>query len=335
MMKELPWLVTSFLFLLIALAACGPADEGATGEALADRKIRAVTTTNLLADLVRNIGGDRVEVASLMGPGVDPHLYQASAGDVDRMSEADVIFYNGLHLEGKMTDLFSQMRERGVAAYAVAEEAVAPELRLSSPDYPGNFDPHIWFDISLWIDAARFVGNALSALDSTHAATYESNTAAYLDSLSTLDEYVRRRAAELPEDQRVLITSHDAFGYFGRAYEFEVRGLQGISTATEAGTADVQALARYVAERRIPALFVESSVSPRGIEAVREAVRSRGFDVQVGGTLYGDALGAEGSGADTYVGMVRQNIATIVSALAGTSSSAQQAGGRMRSGEQE
>ncbi|GIV61395.1 MAG: manganese transporter [Rhodothermaceae bacterium] len=270
----------------------------------------------MIADLVRNVGGDRVEVTGLMGPGVDPHLYKASEGDVMRMASADVIFYNGLHLEGKMSEIFEQMEQRGIPTFAITEGIDATKYRPSA-QFQGNYDPHVWFDVSLWMEAARYVAEALASLDPAHADVYRANAEAYIEQLKELDAYVRQRVAQVPESLRVLITSHDAFGYFGRAYGFEVRGLQGISTATEAGTADVQALADFVASRRIPALFVESSVSPRGIEAVREAVRARGYEVKIGGTLYGDALGSPDSPAGTYIGMVRHNVDTITSALLG------------------
>lgn len=304
------------LFLLLAtfagLSACGPSEEaaGRSGEVL-----RVVATTSMLADLAREIGGEHVEVVGLMGPGVDPHLYKASEGDVTRMAEADLVLYNGLHLEGKMTEVFDQMAKLGRATVAVAE-VIPDSLLLASPTYAGSYDPHVWFDVLLWKRAAERVAEVLSEHDPEHAADFRARAESYGAELEELDAYVRTRAETVPGEQRVLITSHDAFGYFGRAYGFEVRGLQGISTAAEAGAADVQQLADFVAERRIPALFVESSVSPRGIEAVREAVRSRGFDVGIGGTLYGDALGSAESGADSYVGMVRSNIDTIVEALA-------------------
>jgi len=300
--------------LVGVLMGCGNAapDEAAS---LSDRTINVVATTSMVADLVKVIGGDRVAVTGLMGPGVDPHLYKASEGDVARMAGADVIFYNGLHLEGKMTEVFEQMQRRDIRTFAVAE-AIAEARLLASPTYTGSYDPRVWFDVSLWREAAEETARALAELDSTHAPTYAANLDAYLGELDSLDAYARRRVAEVPANQRVLITSHDAFGYFGEAYGFEVRGLQGISTATEAGTADVQALAAFVAERQIPALFVESSVSPRGIQAVREAVRARGFDVAIGGTLYGDALGAPGTPEESYLGTFRANIDTIVEALA-------------------
>lgn len=301
--------------VLLLLAGCqapsrGPAD-------FSDRPIRIVATTSMVADLVRQIGGERVEVTGLMGPGVDPHLYKASEGDVRRMSQADVVFYNGLHLEGKMTELFDQMRQRGIPTFAVAE-AVPDSLLLASPTYTGSYDPHVWFDVSLWRRAAEAARDALVGLDSASAAVYTANAASYLAALDTLDAYVRDRLAAIPDEQRVLVTSHDAFGYFGKAYAFDVLGLQGISTATEAGTADVQRLAEVITERRVPAMFVESSVSPRGIEAVQAAVRSRGFDVEIGGSLYSDALGAPGTLAETYLGTVRANVDTVADALTPT-----------------
>ncbi|MEM1125202.1 MAG: zinc ABC transporter substrate-binding protein [Bacteroidota bacterium] len=305
------WLTVLAAGLL--LAGCVSSDEATPN--LAERPIRVVATTSMVADLVTVIGGDRVDVEGLMGPGVDPHLYKASEGDVTRMAEADVVFYNGLHLEGRMTELFERMADRGTPTVAVAE-TIAPDRLLDSPDYPSSYDPHVWFDVQLWAQAARVTRDALAALDTTHAATYHTNADAYLASLDSLDAFVRAETARIPLNQRVLITSHDAFGYFGAAYGFEVLGLQGLSTATEAGIADVQQLATTVAERRIPALFVESSVSPRGIEAVREAVRARGFEVEIGGRLYSDALGSPGTEAETYLGTVRANVNTIVGALA-------------------
>jgi manganese/zinc/iron transport system substrate-binding protein len=250
-----------------------------------------------------------------MGPGVDPHLYKASEGDVARMAAADVVFYNGLHLEGKMTEVFEQMQRRGVATVALAA-AIPDSLRRESAAFAGNYDPHIWFDVSLWKRAAGYVRQQLAEMDPAHASAYAARADAYLGELDALDRYVREQAGRLPEARRILVTSHDAFGYFGRAYGFDVRGLQGISTATEAGTADVQRLAEMVVRERIPAIFVESSVSPRGIEAVQAAARARGHEVRIGGTLFGDALGDPGTPEGTYVGMVRRNIETIVTALA-------------------
>jgi manganese/zinc/iron transport system substrate-binding protein len=302
-------LFSLFALGVCSLSACATQDRSEID--LSQRRIHVVATTSLIADLAREVAGDRAEIEGLMGPGVDPHLYRASEGDVARMTRADLILYNGLGLEGRMGEVLAQLRDR---AYAVAE-AVATDRRLSSPDFEGSFDPHVWMDVALWQDAARALAERFAALDSTHAADYRARAALYADGLRDLDGYALQRIAEIPERQRVLITAHDAFGYFGRAYGIEVRGLQGISTATEAGTADVQGLAAFVAQRRIPALFVETSVSPRAVEAVRQAVRARGVEVEIGGALYSDALGGAGSGAETYEGMIRHNVDTIADAL--------------------
>ncbi len=303
----------SILFAAGALAGCG---QTRGDDAAPPGRLGVVATTSIVADLAAQIGGERVRTQSLMGPGVDPHLYKASAGDVTRLSEADVILYNGLHLEGKMGDVFERMRQRGVPVFAVAEASVSPEDLIDSERFQGNYDPHVWFDVSLWKKAARRVQETLAEADPRHAAAYRQRLEGYLAELDRTHAYVLEQAAAIPAERRVLVTSHDAFGYFGRAYGFEVHGLQGISTAAEAGTADVQRLADLVADRRIPAMFVETSISPRGIQAVQEAVRARGFEVGIGGTLYGDALGDPGAEAGTYSGMMRANIDAIVAALA-------------------
>jgi manganese/zinc/iron transport system substrate-binding protein len=312
-MVRVTYCIVGALALLSTGCANGPAREDLT-----NRPVEVVTTTSMIADLAREIGGDRVTVQGLMGPGVDPHLYRASEGDVTRLTGADLVLYNGLHLEGKMGEVFEQIEGRGITVAAVAQ--TIPEDRLlAPPEFQGNFDPHVWMDVILWKNAAAAVADVLAALDTTHAEGYRQRFTAYTVRLDALDAWVRGRVAELTEDQRVLVTAHDAFNYFGRSYGFTVRGLQGISTATEAGTADVAGLAQFVADRRIPAMFVESSVPPRSIEAVQAAVRSRGFDVRIGGNLYSDALGGPDSGANTYEGMIRHNVNTIVDALLLTS----------------
>jgi manganese/zinc/iron transport system substrate-binding protein len=250
-----------------------------------------------------------------MGPGIDPHVYKASEGDVIRLADADVVFFNGLHLEAKLAEVFERMQGR-VRTEAVTD-GIPPSRLLSPAGFSGAHDPHVWFDVGLWMRAAEHVRDTLAELDPSHATQYRQNAKVYLRELAELDRYVRARAAEVPRRSRVIITAHDAFSYFGRAYGFEVRGLQGISTATEAGTGDVQELAEFIVERRIPALFVETSVSPRMVSAVREAVRSRGFDVEVGGELFSDAMGEPGTPEGTYVGMVRHNVDSIVTGLRG------------------
>ncbi len=304
-----------YVLTLAATFLIGCAEGEVASRTGSDRHpIPIVATTSMLADLIETVGGEHVSVQGLMGPGVDPHLYKASEGDVARMAGAEAVFYNGLHLEGKMTEVFDQMRRLGKVTVAVAEISIPDSLLLESSTFAGNYDPHVWFSVPLW----ERVADQVARLDPEHADVFASRASEYRKELQEAHAYVHERASSIPEDRRVLITSHDAFGYFGRTYGFEVRGLQGISTATEAGTSDVQDLAQFVAGRRIPAIFVETSVPVRGIEAVREAVRARGFDVRIGGTLYGDALGGPGSGADTYVGMVRSNIDTIVEGLVGS-----------------
>lgn len=300
------------LILILLLVACG---DGAAAEQTDDGRLNVVTTIGQVADTVAIVGGDHVRVSSLMGPGTDPHLYTAGARDVEKLRAADLVFYNGLFLEAQMEDILEQMAERQTVV-AVSAGIDQSEL-LPSANYADEFDPHIWFDVTLWMQTVEQVRDALKAADPAHAADYDANAAAYLVELEALHAYVQARAAEVPAEQRVLVTAHDAFNYFGRAYGFEVLGLQGISTASEAGTADVQNLAAFIADRRIPAIFVESSVPVRNIEAVQAAVRNRGFDVAIGGRLFSDAMGDAGTPEGTYVGMVRYNIDTIVAALNG------------------
>lgn len=297
--------------VLVVMAACG----GGTAEPTIGGKVKVVATTNIVGDLVRTIGGPQVEVEALMGPGIDPHLYKASAGDVRRMSSAEAIFYSGLHLEGKMSEVLERMGERGVRTVAVAE-CVPEEDLISSMSFSGLHDPHVWFDIGLWSQTIGCVAEMLADLDPDHADAYRERAASYVDELVALDGWVRERVEDLAPEQRVLVTAHDAFGYFGRAYDFEVRGLLGVSTASEAGTSDVQNLAGFIVEREIPAIFVETSVPPRYVQALQEAVRARGFGVEIGGSLYSDALGNPGTPAATYAGTVRANVETIVTALA-------------------
>jgi manganese/zinc/iron transport system substrate-binding protein len=298
----------------LALAGCGPVQHR-SARVLDAQTIRVVTTIGMITDAVEHVGGPRVAVDGLMGPGVDPHLYKASEGDLRRLERADIVFYGGLHLEAKMADVLERIADRR-ETQAVTDQIPRGKL-LTPAQFKGQHDPHVWFDVRLWMTAVEQIRDTLVRLDPGSAALYRRNADTYLRELERLDAYVHERAAQVPARLRVLITAHDAFNYFGRAYGFDVRGLQGISTAAEAGAGDVQGLARFIAERRIPAIFVESSVSPRTIEAVREAVRARGFDVRIGGSLFSDAMGNPGTPEGTYVGMVRHNIDTIVEGLQG------------------
>ena len=298
--------------LALVLTGCGR-EVGSAPVDIAGRQIRVVATTGMVGDVARNVGGERVSVTTLMGPGVDPHLYKASARDVEALDEADILFYNGLHLEGRMTSIFERL---SVTRPTVGVAEGIPHERLQRPpEFEGAWDPHVWFDVELWSSTVDAVRDALAELDPTHAATYQVNADAYRAELAALDVWVTEQIATIPPEARLLITAHDAFGYMGAAYGLEVRGLQGTSTATEAGAADVRGLADLIVERQIKAIFVESSVPEATIEAVQAAVRSRGHEVAVGGELFSDAMGSEGTPEGTYVGMVRHNIETIVSAL--------------------
>lgn len=273
-----------------------------------------VSTTSMIADAVANVGKDQVKVSALMGPGIDPHLYRASESDVSRMSKADAIYYNGLHLEGKLGDVLARMKRRGIDTVAVAEAIPEADL-IRAASFDGTHDPHVWFDVNLWIKVVQSIETNLTRLDPLRANVYNANAKAYRDRLEALDRSVKEFLSKIPKDKRVLITAHDAFGYFARAYALEVKGIQGVSTATEASALDIQRLAEFIAKREIPAIFVESSVPPRVVEALRAAVQSRGFDLKIGGELFSDAMGQPGSGADTYIGMVEHNVRTIATAL--------------------
>lgn len=305
---------TLILMALIALLALGCSGAPAQADSdLAGRQIKAVATTGQVADLLANVGGERVEVVSLMGPGVDPHLYKASESDVSRLSSADIIFYNGLNLEGKMADLFERMAStRPTVAVA---EAIPQDRLFQPPEFEGHFDPHVWFDPTLWTHTIDEAERALSDMDPDSAHIYRANADRYRAELEELHEWITAEMDTVPREQRVLVTAHDAFGYFGNQYDVEVVGLQGISTETEAGVADVQALVELIASRKIKAIFVESSVPRRNLEAVQAAVRARGHEVAIGGELFSDAMGEPGTPGGTYVGMIRHNVQTIASAL--------------------
>ena len=301
--------------LLVAVATgCGASSDGEAAGAVADRKVRVTTTTNFITDTVRQIGGDRVEVTGLMGPGVDPHLYKASAGDVGKLRRADVIVYGGLQLEGKMADLLDELGERQTTV-AITEDLPREKLLEPPADVAEQYDPHVWFDVTNWMVAARTAATALKEKDPENAEVYDRNLERYLSELEELDRYVKRRMEEIPERQRVLVTSHDAFEYFGRRYGLEVAAIQGISTAAEATTADVQRVAKLLAERDVKAAFIESSVPRQTIDAVLAAARRLGSRARIGGELYTDAAGDEGTKEGTYVGMVRANADLIAEGL--------------------
>ncbi len=294
--------------LLLTLAACkDQADNSRSGP------LQVVCTTGMIGDAVQHIAGGKAEVRTLMRSGVDPHLYKATQGDLELLTTADVIFFNGLHLEGKMSEVLRKLsRTKKVVALADS----LPSDRLMRPSgQPQAYDPHVWFDVSLWREVSLVAARALIEADPANQQAYQQHAAAYLARLDSLHRWVQERMAVLPPEQRVLVTAHDAFGYFGRAYQVEVRGLQGISTASEYGLHDVSTLVDFLTRRHIKAVFVESSVPAKALEAVVEGCARRGHIVSIGGQLYSDAMGEAGTPAGTYEGMVRANVETIVKSL--------------------
>ncbi|NRD22054.1 zinc ABC transporter substrate-binding protein [Winogradskyella litoriviva] len=279
-----------------------------------NKKLNVVTTTTMITDLVKNIGGDSINVQGLMGAGVDPHLYKASEGDVSKLVNSDVIFYNGLHLEGKLVEVFEKMKGADKTPIALANELNKNRL-IGSDYFASNYDPHVWFNINFFEQFVEKVTLVLCEKDPKNTETFRANEKRYLAELENLKEEVQDAVNGLDPEKRILVTAHDAFNYFGKAYDFNVVGLQGLSTATEAGVQDVQKLANFIIDKKVKSIFIESSVPRRTIEALQEAVKSKGHDVKIGGTLYSDALGTEGTQEGTYIGMYRYNIKTIISAL--------------------
>ena len=281
------------------------------------RPIRVVTTIGMIADLAKNIGGEMVEVTSLMGTGVAPHLYKASAGDVTLVSQADLILYNGLHLEAGISGVLERLSDQKPNQVLAVTKNIDRLKLTAPPEFAGAYDPHVWFDVTLWTNVAETIRSALVKLMPSAEAHFQTRAKKYILQLEDLHIYVKEKATQIEASKRVLVTAHDAFGYFGQAYGFEVRGLQGISTATEAGTADVRNLAQFIADRKIPAIFVESSVPRQSIEAVQAAVQARKFEVQIGGELFSDAMGNPDTKEGTYIGMIQHNIDTIFDGLTG------------------
>jgi manganese/zinc/iron transport system substrate-binding protein len=273
--------------------------------------IQIVATSGMVADLVRNVGGGHVEVQQLMGEGVDPHLYNPTPRDVSRLGEADAIFFSGLHLEGKMADIFASMAREKPAVPVTLR--LSPERLIEAEE--GYYDPHVWFDVALWSEAAQTVSDVLSQFDPAHADDYRNNTKDFRQRLSELDEFCRSEMAAIPEPQRVLVTAHDAFHYFGRAYGVQVKAIQGVSTASEASLARINELVEFMVENKIKAVFVESSVPERNVRSLIEGCAARGHTVVTGGELFSDAMGAEGTPEGTYEGMIRHNVETIRDAL--------------------
>ncbi|MGQ0637604.1 MAG: metal ABC transporter solute-binding protein, Zn/Mn family [Planctomycetaceae bacterium] len=297
------------LLACLLLAGCS-VDSGASTGAGTSKKLHVLATTGIIGDVAQIIGGDEAHIEALMGPGVDPHLYQPTARDQGRLRAAQLVLYNGLHLEGKMIEVFENLAQ-SLPVVAVTRDIPDGHL-LSWQAAAGMHDPHVWFDVRLWKQVATTIAEALATADPDHAEKYNARRDAYLAELEQLDEYCRRRSAEVPSGQRVLITSHDAFHYFGRAYGFEVVGIQGISTETEAGLRAITDAVDLIRRRNIRAIFPETSVPRAAIERV-----ARDSGARLGAELYSDALGPADGPAGNYIGMIRENIDHIVGALTG------------------
>ncbi len=277
---------------------------------------KIVCTIGMVADIVRNVAGDLAHVEAIIGDGVDPHLYQATRGDVGKLLDADIVFYSGLMLEGKMADALVRVaRKRPV--YAVSELLDPSEL-LQPPEFAGHYDPHLWMDVSLWRKCAEMVAETLCEFDAAHAAKYRENVAAYGAQLAKLDAFAKQALGSIPQHSRVLVTAHDAFNYMGRAYNIEVVGIQGMSTESEAGIDDINRLVEMLVTRNVRAVFVESSVSQKNIEALVEGAASRSHTVTIGGSLFSDAMGKPGTYEGTYIGMIDHNVTTITRGLGGS-----------------
>ena len=312
-------LVLQFLLVGLVVGCSAAASEPSVPSP--GQKPRIVATVGMLADVVRVIAGDRAEVVGLMGPGIDPHLHKPTRRDVRALASADLVFYVGLTLEGRMADALERLRISGRNDVAVGEAIPADLLRR--PDESGghegsHYDPHVWMDVQLWSRCVDQVTESLCEFDPDGVATYRRNAAACRQELSRLDDYVRRSIATIPPRQRQLVTAHDAFGYFSRAYDIPVRSVQGITTESEAGLADITGLVDFLTENDVPAIFIETSLSPRNLQAVLAGVKARGGDIAIGGELFSDATGPAGTYEGTYVGMIDHNATVITRALGGT-----------------
>lgn len=319
-MKQIKHVHGGFLaltaFLLIFIGACANNSQESPDVSEGEGKLNVVVTTTHLTDLAQDIGGEYVEVTGLMGPGVDPHGYEPTPSDIDAIHQADLVGYNGFHLEAMFIDIFEKMQQSNSPIFTL-EDAVSEEDVLDYK-YEGKDlekDPHIWFDINLWKASAQLLADEFSKLNPAHETDYQANYKNYEAQLDELNDYIEDKLTELPEEKRILITAHDAFSYFGENYGFQVEGIQGINSQTEAGTGDISLTADLVIENEIQACFIESSVSDRNVQALIEAVEAQGSTIEIGGELYSDALGTDEENAGNYFDAYRTNVDTIVDAL--------------------
>ena len=315
--KSILRLVSVFLISHFLLGCAGEPDARSDTDGSAE-PYKIVCTVGMITDIVVNLVGDYAEVEGIIGEGIDPHLYKPTRGDVIKLSQADVVFYNGLLLEGKMTDVLVGIASKGKLVKAVTEAIlVETDYLLEKDDGSAYTDPHVWMDVSGWLRAIPVVAETLAVYDPENAEAYHSKATVYAEQLEALDAYAKVAMSTIPESQRVLVTAHDAFQYFGRAYGIEVRGIQGMSTESEAGVRDLEDLVDFIVERQIPAVFVESSVADKNVRALVEGARARGHSVIIGGSLFSDAMGQAGTYEGTYIGMIDSNVTIITNALGG------------------
>lgn len=318
--------LTACLISLLAAIAVGGCDNSASssssspaakGSAGATQyPYTAVTTVGMVSDIVKQVAGEKADVVGLIGAGIDPHLYNPTRNDVAAMMNADVIFYSGLMLEGKMIGPFEQVKSRGKPVYAVTQ-LIDNSFLLEPPDMAGHPDPHVWMSVPGWIKAVEAVAQSLSEYDPANAAYYQANAQRYLAELKKLDEYARAAIGSIPEESRILITAHDAFNYFGREYDIRVEGIQGISTESEAGLQQINALVDLIVKQKVRAVFTETSVADKNVRALIDGAAARGAIVKDGGKLFSDAMGPAGTYEGTYIGMMDHNVTTIARALGG------------------
>jgi manganese/zinc/iron transport system substrate-binding protein len=294
------------LFIIGAASLCALATHITVHNA--SQKLVVVATTSMIADAVAIIGAEHIHIEALMGPGVDPHLYRAKESDVHRISQADVVLYNGLHLEGRMASILETIG--GIALANVLEKD-----EILASDFDDVFDPHVWHSVPLWRNMVACIRDVLVQRDPIHAKYYIDNAAAYDAQLEALHYYILEAIKKISEKQRILVTAHDAFGYFGKTYGFHVVGLQGMSTDAQISVQDVRQLVDYIVNNKISAMFLESSIPERNVQAVRDAVAARGWHIAIGPELYSDALGDVSSPAGTYIGMMKCNVDSLVQAL--------------------
>ncbi|HUG63144.1 MAG TPA: zinc ABC transporter substrate-binding protein [Methylomirabilota bacterium] len=287
--------------------------------------LSVVATTPMIADALRVIGGDRVTVTALMGEGVDPHTYRQTRSDIAAMVRADAVFWHGLYLEAQLEDFLITLASR-TEVVPIAELAFPTDRLIAHDVYADRYDPHVWMNPRLWTTVVQRIAAELTRIDPAGAEAFETRSAAYVAEIERLADYAEQTLATVPDDARVLVTAHDAFNYFGRAYDFEVMGIQGLSTESEAGLARVEELVGLLVERRIRAIFVETSVSDRNVMALVEGAAARGHEVVVGGRIYSDSMGPPGTYEGTYLGMIDHNVTVIARALGGDAPAAGSAG---------